>query len=154
MGGIETTSPTTLLPERAPWALSSGRYLYCNPKTAKNKSQTSVARNICTSIKDKNDLQHLLGYEQWKNFKTVIDKTRTTCEVAGHNVSNHFADVGKTIKMPKGAEKTIDDFMLTGYTCYLIAQNSDLVISPITKTSGILYLKEASDREFCRPAKM
>ena len=63
MGGIETTSPTTLLPERAPWALSSGRYLCCDSKTAKNKSQTSVARNICTSIKDKGDLQHLLGFE-------------------------------------------------------------------------------------------
>ena len=53
------------------------------------------------------DLQHLLGYEQWKNFKTVIDKARTACEMAEHRISNHFADVGKTIKMPKGAEKTI-----------------------------------------------
>ena len=71
------------------------------------------------------DLQWLLGYEQWKNFKTVLDKARTACEVAGHNASNHFASVGKTIKMPKGAEKTIDDFMLTRYACYLIAQNGD-----------------------------
>ena len=71
------------------------------------------------------DLQHLLGYEQWKNFKIVIDKARTACEVAKHNASNHFAGVGKTIKMPKGAEKAIDDFMLTRYACYLIAQNGD-----------------------------
>ena len=99
------------------------------------------------------DLQRLLGYEQWKNFKTVIDKTRTACEVARHDASNHFADVGKTIKMPKGAEKTIDDFMLTGYTCYLIAQNGDRVISPITKASGTRYLKEASDRKIRRPVK-
>ena len=40
-------------------------------------------------------------------------------------VSNHFADVGKTIKMPKGAEKVIDDFMLTRYGCDLIVQNGD-----------------------------
>ena len=71
------------------------------------------------------DLQCLLGYEQWKNFKTVIDKARTACEVAKHNASNHFAGVGKTIKMPKRAEKVIDDFMLTRYACYLIAQNGD-----------------------------
>ena len=71
------------------------------------------------------DLQDLLGYEQWKNFKTVIDKARTACEMAEHRASNHFAGVGKTIKMPKGAEKTIDDFMLTRYACYLIAQNGD-----------------------------
>ena len=71
------------------------------------------------------DLQHLLGYEQWKNFKTVIDKARTACEMAEHRASHHFAGVGKTIKMPKGAEKTVDDFMLTRYACYLIAQNGD-----------------------------
>ncbi len=45
--------------------------------------------------------------------------------MAGHRVSNHFADVGKTMKMPKGAENPIDDFMLTRYACYLIAQNGD-----------------------------
>ena len=41
------------------------------------------------------------------------------------NTSDHFADVGKTIKMPKGAEKVVDDFKLTRYACYLIAQNGD-----------------------------
>ena len=71
------------------------------------------------------DLQGLLGYEQWKNFKAVVDKARTACEAAKHNVADHFADVGKTIAMPKGAEKIIDDFMLTRYACYLIAQNGD-----------------------------
>lgn len=52
------------------------------------------------------DLQNLLGYEQWKNFKTVIDKARTACEMAEHRVSNHFADAGKTIRMPKGVRTT------------------------------------------------
>ena len=71
------------------------------------------------------DLQHLLGYEKWDNFKSVISKAKTACEVAGHKGFDHFAGVGKTIKMPKGAEKVIDDFMLTRYACYLIAQNGD-----------------------------
>jgi len=71
------------------------------------------------------DLQRLLGYEQWRNFKTVIDKARIACETAKHSASDHFAGVGKTIKMPKGAQKVIDDFMLTRYACYLIAQNGD-----------------------------
>ena len=71
------------------------------------------------------DLQHLLGYNKWDNFKNVISKGKTACEVSGENISYHFADVGKTIDMPKGAQKEIDDIMLTRYACYLIAQNGD-----------------------------
>jgi DNA-damage-inducible protein D len=71
------------------------------------------------------DLQHLLGYSKWDNFKNVILKAKTTCEVSGHNIPEHFPDVGKTIKMPQGAKKEIDDLMLTRYACYLIAQNGD-----------------------------
>jgi len=71
------------------------------------------------------DLQHLLGYSKWDNFKNVILKAKTACEVSGYNISDHFPDVGKTIQMPKGASKEIDDIMLTRYACYLIAQNGD-----------------------------
>ncbi|MBS3934786.1 MAG: DNA damage-inducible protein D [Sulfuritalea sp.] len=71
------------------------------------------------------DLQYLLGYTKWDNFLNVVSKARTACEVSGHAVSDHFADVGKTITMPKGAEKEVPDIMLTRYACYLIAQNGD-----------------------------
>ena len=66
------------------------------------------------------ELQHLLGYEKWANFQSVISKAKTACENSGYKISDHFAGVGKTIKMPKGATKTVDDFMLTRYACYLI----------------------------------
>lgn len=39
----------------------------------------------------------------------------TACEVSGHAVPDHFADVGKTITMLKGAEKEVPDLMLTRY---------------------------------------
>jgi DNA-damage-inducible protein D len=71
------------------------------------------------------DLQQLLGYSKWDNFKNVIFKAKTTCEVSGNETDEHFADVGKTIEMPNRAQKTIDDMMLTRYACYLIAQNGD-----------------------------
>jgi DNA-damage-inducible protein D len=71
------------------------------------------------------DLQFLLGYAKWDNFINVISKAKTACEISGSKVSDHFADVGKTIKMPKTAEKTVPDIMLTRYACYLIAQNGD-----------------------------
>ncbi len=71
------------------------------------------------------DLQHLLGYGKWDNFKNVVSKAKTACEVSGQKVYDHFADAGKTIEMPKNAKKEIDDIMLTRYACYLIAQNGD-----------------------------
>lgn len=71
------------------------------------------------------DLQQLLGYSKWDNFVSVTSKAKTTCEVTGHIVNDHFADVGKTIQMPKGAKKEVPDIMLTRYACYLIAQNGD-----------------------------
>lgn len=71
------------------------------------------------------DLQELLGYSKWSNFVNVIAKAKIACEVSNQNVSDHFADVGKTIEMPKSAVKEIDDIMLTRYACYLIAQNGD-----------------------------
>lgn len=71
------------------------------------------------------DLQHLLGYDEWRNFTVVIAKAKTACEVSGHAVRDHFVDVNKTIQMPKSAEKEISDLMLTRYACYLIALNGD-----------------------------
>jgi len=71
------------------------------------------------------DLQHLLGYDTWRNFFYAISKAKTSCEVSGQKISDHFADVSKTIEMPKNAQKEIDDLMLTRYACYLIAQNGD-----------------------------
>ncbi len=71
------------------------------------------------------DLQKLLWYIKWDNFLDVIQKAKTSCNNSGYLVFDHFADVSKTINMPKGATKDIDDMMLTRYACYLIAQNGD-----------------------------
>ncbi len=71
------------------------------------------------------DLQHLLGYSKWDNFKNVLFKAKTACEVSGHGIDNHFAEVGKTIELPKGAIREVDDLILTRFACYLIAQNGD-----------------------------
>ena len=71
------------------------------------------------------DVQHLLGYAEWRNFSTVINKAKTACEVSGHPASHHFVDVNKMIRLAKGAEREVPDLMLTRYACYLVAQNGD-----------------------------
>lgn len=71
------------------------------------------------------ELQPILGYAQWKNFKNVIDKAKKSCEKAGEDIKNHFADFGKMVQIGSGAQKEINDIALTRYACYLIAQNGD-----------------------------
>ena len=59
------------------------------------------------------ELQELLGYSKWENFEKVIQKAKDACNNAGEEVGYHFPDIRKTIPMPKGAEKEIDDILLT-----------------------------------------
>ena len=57
------------------------------------------------------ELYKLLGYVQWRNFLAIVDKAKTACENAGMKVADHFADVSKTIAMPKGAEREVDKLL-------------------------------------------
>lgn len=71
------------------------------------------------------DLQHVLGYAEWRNFCGVIDKAKIACKNSQNPVEECFVDVNKTSPMPNGGTKDIDDIMLSRYACYLIVQNGD-----------------------------
>lgn len=71
------------------------------------------------------ELMTMLEYSKWGNFIKVIDKAKESCKNSNMNVLDHFADVGKMIIVAKGAERKIEDYKLTRYACYLIAQNGD-----------------------------
>ena len=71
------------------------------------------------------DIQHLLGYAEWRNFVAVVNKAKTACEVSNHTIADHFVDVNKMVELGSGSQRQVDDIMLTRYACYLIAQNGD-----------------------------
>lgn len=71
------------------------------------------------------ELQPALEYSQWRRFADAIERAKIACEKSGHSVSEHFAGAGKSLPMPKGGERIVDDFALSRYACYLIVMNGD-----------------------------
>jgi len=71
------------------------------------------------------DLQELLGYTEWRNFLKVIEKAKDSAQNVGASAQNHFVDVNKMVSIGSGAERPVEDVMLTRYACYLIAQNGN-----------------------------
>lgn len=71
------------------------------------------------------DLQSCLGYTQWRRFENAIQKAIESCRQSGNNPEHHFAGAGKPIPGGKGSSQMVNDYHLSRFACYLIAQNGD-----------------------------
>ena len=71
------------------------------------------------------ELYKLLGYVEWRNFLTIVQKAKTACDNAGMGIKDHFVDVNKMVDLGSGSQRSVDNILLTRYACYLVAQNGD-----------------------------
>ena len=71
------------------------------------------------------ELRTVLEYETWRSFRAVIGKAMTAAEQVNQPANDHFAEVGKLIETGHGAHRSVEDFKLSRYACYLIVQNGD-----------------------------
>ena len=71
------------------------------------------------------ELQQALEYKQWRRFENAINKAKIACENSNISIEDHFADVGKMVDIGSDAKRKTNDYRLSRYACYLIAQNGD-----------------------------
>ncbi len=71
------------------------------------------------------DLYKLLGYTEYGKFLPAIERAKTACQKSGQDVTDHFAGASDMVSIGSGAERPVQDYNLSRYACYLIAQNGD-----------------------------
>ena len=71
------------------------------------------------------ELAPVLGYRRWEQFPSVIAKAQEACEGSGYAPSDHFREVSKMIPTGKGAHRSVQDWHLSRYACYLVVMNGD-----------------------------
>ena len=71
------------------------------------------------------ELQRALEYKEWRNFYKVMNRAIIACENSENEVVEHFVEVNKMVDIGSGATRTLEDYELSRYACYLIVQNGD-----------------------------
>lgn len=71
------------------------------------------------------ELQEALKYSEWRNFINTIEKAKNACKTSGFEIQDHFVGVNKMVEIGSGAERKIDDIILSRYACYLIIMNGN-----------------------------
>ena len=73
----------------------------------------------------------VLGYKEWRYFKSTIEKAKISCNQSNYNESNHFGVYTKMVEIGSKTSRNIEDYKLSRYACYLIVQNSNPKIKAV-----------------------
>ena len=71
------------------------------------------------------ELQKVLEYSKWENFEKIINKAKCSCISSNYKLQDHFPDVRKMVSIGSKTQRELNDYKLSRYACYLIAQNGD-----------------------------
>lgn len=86
-------------------------------------------------------LQRVFGYVRWSNFLATIGRAIASCEAQGISAEDHFRPIRQGDKDRKGEKQEPQDYMLTRFACYLIAQNGDPKKEEIAFAQGYFALQ-------------
>ncbi len=105
------------------------------------------------------DIQPILGYTKWENFRAAIERAAESCRSNGISVRDHFLGCKKMVTVGSGARVEVEDFYLDRYACYMIAMNGDPAKPEIAAAQSYFAVqtrlqeldrKELNDRERLR----
>ena len=66
-----------------------------------------------------------LEYKRWDKFCNVIENAKVACEQSKFMIDDHFSQLGKMVNIGSKTSRTILDYKLSRYACYLIVQNAN-----------------------------
>lgn len=98
------------------------------------------------------DLQKILEYGTWERFEPVIKKAKKSFNVSGlganDNINNHFRQAAKMVKLGSGAVREVEDYLLSRYACYLVAQNADPSKKPVAIAQAYFNIQTFRQEQF------
>lgn len=71
------------------------------------------------------EFANVLGYNDYRNFESVIEKAKLACFNSGQRIEDHFGDVTEMIEIGKGGQRPAKTTFMSRYACYLAIQNAD-----------------------------
>lgn len=91
----------------------------------RNFEEIKKIRKDGTEYWSARELGEALQYKKWENFNKVITRAKLACNNSGQEITYHFPEVRKMVEIGSNTVRSLLDYELSRYACYLIVQNGD-----------------------------